>query len=41
MVRQDELGLGLSEISFEAFERGVKRFGYSNDITDECLAASI
>lgn len=38
-MRQEEIGLGFSEVNFESFERGIKRFGYCNDITDECLMA--
>ena len=40
IVFTDEKGLGLSLIQYEIFERGIKRFGYVMDLSDECLEAS-
>lgn len=36
-LRLEELSFGLQNVKFESFERGVKRFGYTNNITEECL----
>ena len=41
MIAQDELSIGLTQTSFDMFEKGIKRFGYCNDPTDDCLKAVI
>ena len=36
-----ELGLDIQDIEYDTFERCVKRFGYSVDLTDDCWKATV